>query len=121
LPHGYVSRLSFLVSHSIHAQESKLDFVFQGLPVSILSSDDRPLMDAHKLAAISRGHETEAAARQFGEAMKVALLAAGVEARLGVDVGKELPAGGPDQYLLVRSRQRVPAVGDRSSPPLLQW
>lgn len=78
--------------------DNQLELFFREYLVTIKPPIDGPLQEAHELVAISRGHPTAAAARDFGTTLKDRLLALSVEARIGIDVGKDRIRGGPGKY-----------------------
>lgn len=91
----FVCRLAFTISHALFSDRNEISISVGNHIVLIRSSNEIPLKESYKLAAISRDHRTVDDATKFGMHLKQYLLLAAIEGQFGVDVGKERSRGGP--------------------------
>jgi hypothetical protein len=96
----FACRLAFEISHPVETGKGVIRLTFRHRPFSLQPPYGGPLKGAHQLVAIARDFPTEGDARSYGAALKDGLLALAIEARLGVDVGKDRPRGGPGKVLV---------------------
>lgn len=87
-------RYRFSVSHPLNSDETRLPLMIDGREATISSGNNGPLKRTNWLALNIHDFKSEKAARQFGESVGRALLAAGARRGIGIDLGGGKPSGG---------------------------